>query len=326
MVPVYYLLSDFILALMWVRCMFILRAVFNYTIFMDIYSKKLCKSYGFTANVRFAFKCLITSSPGYTVCGVLFLSVLILAYLIRIFEMPYDSDYGLITWDSYFTSIWFIVITMTTVGFGDVYPNTTFGRLIAMFTALWGTFLISILILSVGNIFKLNKNEQQAHSHLLQTRSAAQSITAFMKYLLAKKRFNLDKLGDGRGDDNEGLIEARVDAADIARYKREMIRALADFKAINRELRTLDAGEQEKMDSMNLIKNQVLDLADRFDKMQANQEKQNLMVSFLVNKIQAGVLAKAEQTKEMQAQQLQDQINETQMRLWELQAQAAKLN
>jgi len=166
-IPVYYLLSDFILALMWIRCVFILRAVFNYTIFMDIYSKKLCKSFGFTANVRFAFKCLLTSSPGYTVCAVLIMSVLILAYLIRIFEMPYGQDYGLITWDSYFTAIWFIVITMTTTGFGDVFPSTTFGRLIAMFAAVWGTFLISILILSVGNIFKLNKNEQQAHSHLL---------------------------------------------------------------------------------------------------------------------------------------------------------------
>jgi len=40
-----------------------------------------------------------------------------------------------------------------------------------------------------------------------------------MKYLLAKKRFNLDQLGNSR-DDNEGMIEARVDAADIAKYKR----------------------------------------------------------------------------------------------------------
>jgi hypothetical protein len=63
-----------------------------------------------------------------------------------------------------------------------------------------------------------------------------------MKYLLAKKRYNLDQLGNGR-DDNEGMIEARVDAADIAKYKRQMIRALAEFKAINRELRTIDAGE-----------------------------------------------------------------------------------
>jgi len=132
---------------------------------------------------------------------------------------------------------------MTTVGFGDVAPSSTFGRIIVMFAALWGTFLISILILSVGNIFKLSKNEQQAHSHLLQTRKAANSITAFMKYLLAKKRYNLDKLGNGKNDDNEGMIEARVDAADIAMYKKDMIRALAEFKTINRELRTADADD-----------------------------------------------------------------------------------
>jgi hypothetical protein len=88
-IAVYYLFSDFILVFMWIRCVFILRALFNYTIFMDIYSKKLCKSYGFTANVRFTFKCLLNSSPGFTVMTVLLFSVLILAYILRIFEWPY---------------------------------------------------------------------------------------------------------------------------------------------------------------------------------------------------------------------------------------------
>jgi len=27
--------------------------------FMDVYSKKLCKAFGFTANVRFAYKCYL---------------------------------------------------------------------------------------------------------------------------------------------------------------------------------------------------------------------------------------------------------------------------
>lgn len=81
------------------------------------------------------------------------------------------------------------MITMTTVGYGDVVPGTSFGRLTVIAAALWGTFLISILILSVGNIFKLQQTEQKALNHLLQTRKAALSITAFMKYLLAKKRF-----------------------------------------------------------------------------------------------------------------------------------------
>lgn len=42
-IPVYYLLSDLILVFMFVRSIFVLRAVINYSIFMDIYSKKLCQ-------------------------------------------------------------------------------------------------------------------------------------------------------------------------------------------------------------------------------------------------------------------------------------------
>ena len=93
-VPVYYLLSDFILALMFIRVIFLFRASINYSIFMDIYSKKLCKSFGFTANVRFALKCFVRSNPGMTVFVMLISSVLMTAYLIRIFELPYGVAIG----------------------------------------------------------------------------------------------------------------------------------------------------------------------------------------------------------------------------------------
>ena len=65
----------------------------------------------------------------------------------------------MLTWDNYLNSAWCVIITMTTVGYGEVVPATLFGRLTAVVAALWGTFLVSILILSVGNIFKLQNKE-----------------------------------------------------------------------------------------------------------------------------------------------------------------------
>jgi hypothetical protein len=45
---------------------------------------------------------------------------------------------------------------MTTVGFGDIFATTFFGRLVCITAAIWGAFLISLIIVSVAQIFNLN--------------------------------------------------------------------------------------------------------------------------------------------------------------------------
>ena len=86
-VRVYYLVSDFILVFMFFRIFFVIRAVFNYNMYTDVFAKKLCRSYGFTANVRFTFKSLLKTDPAMTVSTTLFSSVIILAYCLRVFEI-----------------------------------------------------------------------------------------------------------------------------------------------------------------------------------------------------------------------------------------------
>lgn len=78
---------------------------------------------------------------------------------------------------------------MTTVGFGDILAYTYFGRVVIMLTAFWGAFLISLVILSVKRIFDLSENQQKAMHHLFLTRRAAVSISAAMKYFLAKNKY-----------------------------------------------------------------------------------------------------------------------------------------
>lgn len=47
---------------------------------------------------------------------------------------------------------------MTTVGYGDVFAVSPFGRIISIINALWGAFVISMLVASIGQVFDLNDN------------------------------------------------------------------------------------------------------------------------------------------------------------------------
>jgi voltage-gated potassium channel Kch len=79
-------------------------------------------------------------------------SVVTFSFILRVAELPYEQYHATPTdfkdnLTDYGSSIWLTVITMTTVGYGDIYPHTVFGQITAIFIALWGTFVISLLIM-----------------------------------------------------------------------------------------------------------------------------------------------------------------------------------
>jgi len=59
-------------------------------------------------------------------------------------------------------SIWNVIITMTTVGYGDVYPKSQVGRFIGVIVALWGLFLVSIFTVTLTNLFSFTSGEEKA--------------------------------------------------------------------------------------------------------------------------------------------------------------------
>jgi len=123
-IKVVYLMSDFLFACMWLRLYFLIQTIFNFSIYRDPLSKKLCQAYGFKGGIFYAIKCNLLLSPINTCLGLFMVTIFTAAYVIRIFEIPYYRMTSDPVFDSYYQSIWFTVITFTTIGYGDISPLT----------------------------------------------------------------------------------------------------------------------------------------------------------------------------------------------------------
>lgn len=173
---------------MFLRLFFVIRSAFNYSVYTDALSKKVCKQYGFTAGIRFAIKCKLLIQPEQAVCIMFVSTVCLFAYLVRIFELPYLQQTNSFTdLTSYFNAIWFTVVTLTTIGYGDVSPGTHPGKFVTIILAFWGAIFLALLVATVSNIFNLSHSQEMALRHVRLTRHAAQVITTGIRYFRAKK-------------------------------------------------------------------------------------------------------------------------------------------
>lgn len=77
------------------------------------------------------------------------------AYGISLFERPTDLDF------QYFRNcLWVAIVTWTTIGFGDVYPTTDFGRITACLCCAVALVNLSLLVMAVQDTFAMTQKEQ----------------------------------------------------------------------------------------------------------------------------------------------------------------------
>lgn len=63
-------------------------------------------------------------------------------------------------------SAWLTVITMTTVGYGDIYPSTFFGRFFGVLSFIVGNVLISLIVVVFRNETNFQPAEAKAYNSL----------------------------------------------------------------------------------------------------------------------------------------------------------------
>ena len=64
--------------------------------------------------------------------------------------------------------MWNVIITITSVGYGDIYPKSIFGRTVAVMSCFWGTFIISFFVVAVNSVLTLSDSEEKASELLIR--------------------------------------------------------------------------------------------------------------------------------------------------------------
>ena len=124
---------------------------------MRIKSRKML---GVDISRIFVLRCIFASDPYYFLIYTICVTIFVFTFLIRIIEGPVSTllmdpiDYTNIQ-----NCVWNVVVTMTTVGYGDMVPKTNLGRLFMVTASFIGNTLVSFMVVSLLNYIKFSENE-----------------------------------------------------------------------------------------------------------------------------------------------------------------------
>jgi hypothetical protein len=62
--------------------------------------------------------------------------------------------------------MWNVVITLATVGYGDIYPVSFFGRTVGIIITFWGILIASMTVVIVLDYLTLNNREEKSFKML----------------------------------------------------------------------------------------------------------------------------------------------------------------
>lgn len=261
--------QDLILSnLMLVRIYLGLRLFAHYSKWRSDLAMKYCEEEGCEANTVFAMKASLKESPYLSLLIAFLLSALLLGIPVMNFESPLNEYLALLNNGSsaqaftLWNSIWYVVITMTTVGFGDYFARSHVGRLAAVLSIFWGIFLTSMMVVTLTNSMTLDAKETRAFNILyrIKARKNLEDKATFMVTQLIRARAlakDFERRKDGL-DPNRPADKKKIEKLEETYNdeKAEIYSKLDIFKSrfleATAELKTADEDPVEEIRKLSL--------------------------------------------------------------------------
>ncbi|KAF6208579.1 hypothetical protein GE061_017037 [Apolygus lucorum] len=238
---------------MFLRLYLICRVMLLHSkLFTDASSRSIGALNRINFNTRFVLKTLMTICPG-TVLLVFMVSLWIIAsWTLRQCERFHDEDHA-----NYLNSMWLIAITLLSVGYGDIVPNTYCGRGITLTCGIMGAGCTALLVAVVSRKMELTRAEKHVHNFMMDTQLTKRLKNAAANVLretwLIYKHTRLVK---------------RVNAGRVRTHQRKFLLAIYALRKVKMDQRKLMDNANTITDmakTQNTVYEIVSDMSTRYD-------------------------------------------------------------
>lgn len=303
------------------KCYFIIRVYSYFSRWTSDSAASIGKKFNVNTGLHFAFKSELKKRP-YTVLAIaVIVSMGICSFCVRVFEysvfspnttskrLKGDNELQDLT-----NCFWLIIITMLTVGYGDLSPSSHMGRAVVLVASILGMLLVSLIVVSLAVLTEFSDGEKKAYNVIkkLQADSNAYQKAANvifdickLRYLNEKRRNKL-QISNSLGQRFIILTQLKKNisyfkndfkiAASFSIPVDEMLKYLdfkmtSDLKELNTKLDTLKETEEK----LEKIENIQETLCEKMDPILKRQEKIAKYIIELNNKNYITTIAKRRQ-------------------------------
>lgn len=151
---------------------------------------------------------------------------------------------------------------MTTVGYGDFFPRTTFGRLIDVLLVVWGIFIVSLMVVVLTNALNMDASESRAL--IVLNRLEAKKIVKEKAVNLIGASYRKHRLVVKYESEKDEMERERI-ARSIGSLDIKLSAFSKEFQLVNRQIRSmyeLDNVYEEMTRQFEFINDEVGFLTD----------------------------------------------------------------
>jgi hypothetical protein len=193
-----YSMNLFLYFLCIIRIYMVLKVIRYWNLYAKKRSKKILEFFSKEANSDiFLYKANLSNRGFSTLLILGFFTLLICSLLLKVTEFTQNNQKNPFFY--FWNSLWYLVVTMCTIGYGDIIPHTVLGRFIGLIVCLVGVFILSLLVVTLTLFTDLDSEELKAYNDIdsintsyIMKNETEKYIDSILKFKIKSKLKKID--------------------------------------------------------------------------------------------------------------------------------------